>query len=87
MFNQRSSLKTSALGSFLLMLKQAGASGAGTTAKNNPVVVSTWARNAKANKEAWKIWRSGGRALDAVEAGVQIPEAGEQIVKAKSWFS
>jgi N4-(beta-N-acetylglucosaminyl)-L-asparaginase len=86
MFNLRLFLQTSALGSFLLILKQAGASGAGTTTKNNPVVVSTWARNAKANKEAWKIWRSGGRALDKVEAGVQIPEAGEQIVKAKSWF-
>jgi N4-(beta-N-acetylglucosaminyl)-L-asparaginase len=29
----------------------------------------------KANAEAWKILGPGGRALDAVEAGVQIPEA------------
>ena len=40
-----------------------------------PIVVSTWAPNAKANAEAWKILGNKGRALDAVEAGVKIPEA------------
>jgi N4-(beta-N-acetylglucosaminyl)-L-asparaginase len=45
------------------------------TVKNKPIVVCTWAPNVKANAEAWKILGSGGRALDAVEAGVQIPEA------------
>jgi N4-(beta-N-acetylglucosaminyl)-L-asparaginase len=42
---------------------------------NKPIVVSTWAPNVKANAEAWKILAAGGRALDAVEAGVKIPEA------------
>lgn len=46
-----------------------------TPLKNNPIVISTWAPNVKANAEAWKILGKGGRALDAVEAGVQIPEA------------
>lgn len=44
-------------------------------AKNNPLVISTWAPNVKANAEAWKILEKGGRALDAVEQGVQVPEA------------
>jgi N4-(beta-N-acetylglucosaminyl)-L-asparaginase len=42
---------------------------------NKPIVVTTWAPNVKANAEAWKILGAGGKALDAVEAGVKIPEA------------
>ncbi len=41
-----------------------------------PVVLSTW-NNQKANAAAWGILEKGGRALDAVEQGVQIPEADE----------
>lgn len=40
-----------------------------------PVVISTWDFGIAANKEAWKTLAAGGRALDAVEAGVKIPEA------------
>jgi N4-(beta-N-acetylglucosaminyl)-L-asparaginase len=39
-----------------------------------PVVIATW-NNRKANEAAWEVLRNGGRALDAVEAGVRIPEA------------
>lgn len=42
---------------------------------NKPIVLSTWAPNIKANKAAWEILSKGGTALDAVEAGVMIPEA------------
>jgi N4-(beta-N-acetylglucosaminyl)-L-asparaginase len=42
---------------------------------NKPIVLSTWNFGVEANAEAWKILSSGGRALDAVEAGVRIPEA------------
>ncbi|MGN6420031.1 MAG: N(4)-(beta-N-acetylglucosaminyl)-L-asparaginase [Pseudobacter sp.] len=45
------------------------------TRKNDPVVVSTWDFGKAANAEAWKTLRNGGSALDAVEAGVKIPEA------------
>jgi N4-(beta-N-acetylglucosaminyl)-L-asparaginase len=38
------------------------------------VVVSTWNFGQAANVEAWKILSSGGRALDAVEAGARVPE-------------
>lgn len=46
-----------------------------TLVKNNPIVVSTWAFGATANAGAWEVLSNGGRALDAVEAGVKIPEA------------
>jgi Asparaginase len=43
--------------------------------KNNPIVISTWDFGKAANAAAWEILQKGGRALDAVEAGVKIPEA------------
>ncbi|RYY27804.1 MAG: glycosylasparaginase, partial [Chitinophagaceae bacterium] len=43
----------------------------------SPVVISTWDFGQAANLEAWKVLEKNGRAVDAVEAGVQIPEADE----------
>ena len=40
-----------------------------------PIVISTWRFGIEANAEAWKILSTQGRSLDAVEAGVKIPEA------------
>jgi N4-(beta-N-acetylglucosaminyl)-L-asparaginase len=40
-----------------------------------PIVISTWDAGLEANSGAWKILGSGGRALDAVEAGVKVTEA------------
>lgn len=40
-----------------------------------PIVISTWKFGVEANTAAWKILSTNGRALDAVEAGVKIPEA------------
>lgn len=40
-----------------------------------PVVISTWQHGMPANEAAWKILEEGGHALDAVEAGVRVPEA------------
>lgn len=41
---------------------------------SKPIVVSTWNFGIEANKEAWKILSTNGRALDAIEKGVQVPE-------------
>ena len=41
---------------------------------NKPIVISTWNFGVKANGAAWEILKNNGRALDAVEAGVKIPE-------------
>lgn len=40
---------------------------------SGPLVISTW-RNIKANEAAWEVINRGGRALDAVENGVMVPE-------------
>lgn len=40
-----------------------------------PIVISTWDFGRAANAEAWTVLSKGGRAVDAVEAGVRIPEA------------
>lgn len=40
-----------------------------------PIVISTWSHGVPANAAAWEVLKKGGRALDAVEAGVRVPEA------------
>src|SRR5262249_48911874 len=44
-----------------------------------PVVISTWDFGKPANEAAWGVLSRNGRALDAVEAGVKIPEADPQV--------
>lgn len=44
-------------------------------APNLPIVLSTWDFGMAANKGAWEVLSAGGRAVDAVEAGVRITEA------------
>ncbi len=76
MFNRRKFIQTSALSSLTIFLNRVNAASfEEITTKNNPIVLSTWAPNVKANAEAWKILGQGGKSIDAVEAGVQIPEA------------
>ena len=43
--------------------------------KGKPIVISTWDAGLRANKAAWEILGSGGRALDAVEKGVMVTES------------
>jgi N4-(beta-N-acetylglucosaminyl)-L-asparaginase len=42
---------------------------------NGPLVLSTWDFGKTANVGAWDVLSKGGRAVDAVENGVKIPEA------------
>ena len=46
---------------------------------NKPLVISTWNFGIGANAEAWKVLSAGGRALDAVESGVHVPEGDPKI--------
>ncbi len=39
-----------------------------------PIVLSTWRFGIAANEAAWEVLKNNGRALDAVEAGVKVPE-------------
>jgi len=75
MVNRRSFLHSSALGSLALLFKTGHAAVPELTVKDNPTVISTWAPNVAANAAAWKVLAPGGSALDAVETGVQVPEA------------
>jgi N4-(beta-N-acetylglucosaminyl)-L-asparaginase len=74
MFNRRQFLRNSALSSLVLLVKNSYASPLGANVKELPLVISTWP-NVKSNAEAWRVLQAGGRAVDAVEAGVQIAEA------------
>ena len=40
-----------------------------------PIVIATWNFGVAANQAAWEVLNRGGRSLDAVEAGVRVPEA------------
>ena len=51
----------------------------GKTVTGKPLVLSTWNFGVAANEAAWKILSAGGRALDAVEAGVKVPEADPKV--------
>lgn len=77
MYDRRKFLKLTAVTASLTAIsKYVPAKPVFTTAdKNFPIVISTWDFGIAANKEAWKTLAKGGRALDAVEAGVKIPEA------------
>lgn len=47
------------------------------TVAGKPLVISTWDAGLAANLGAWRILSKGGRALDAVEAGVMVTEASQ----------
>jgi N4-(beta-N-acetylglucosaminyl)-L-asparaginase len=75
MIHRRKFVRSSLLSSAAVFLGKPIFTFTHSTIKNNPIVISTWEPNVKANAEAWKILIANGRAVDAVEAGVQIPEA------------
>jgi N4-(beta-N-acetylglucosaminyl)-L-asparaginase len=79
MVDRREFLKASLLGASAVALTGAAhampdAKGAGKSGVM-PRVVSTWDFGVAANQAAWGVLSKGGRSLDAVEAGVMIPEA------------
>jgi N4-(beta-N-acetylglucosaminyl)-L-asparaginase len=45
------------------------------TKTGKPIVISTWGFGKEANAAAWEILKKDGKAIDAVEAGVRVPEA------------
>ena len=61
--------------SSLASLAPAPAAGPG----RKPLVISTWSHGLPANEAAWKILSSGGASLDAVEAGVRVPEGDPSV--------
>ncbi|HCL83284.1 MAG TPA: glycosylasparaginase [Chitinophagaceae bacterium] len=73
MFNRRKFLGSSLLASTGWFLRTPGTTS--FTYVNKPIVISTWDFGKAANAAAWELLSRQGKALDAVEAGVKIPEA------------
>ena len=46
---------------------------------SKPLVISTWNHGLPANEETWKQLKNGKSALDAIEAGMKIPEADPEV--------
>ena len=80
MANRRNFLKTTALASASLVLQSFSRKSNEVKVLPNskkvvkPIVLSTWRFGIEANAAAWEVLKNNGRALDAVEAGVKIPE-------------
>lgn len=79
MSNRRNFIKTAAVGSVALALNSFTSKEKNLVKPksdiNKPIVISTWNFGVQANGAAWEILKNNGRALDAVEAGVKVPEA------------
>lgn len=75
MTNRRTFLRWSALGA---TFSGAVLKACAQPAPIRPAVISTWNHGIPANAAAWDILQGGGRALDAVEAGVRVVESDPQ---------
>ncbi|WP_167619025.1 N(4)-(beta-N-acetylglucosaminyl)-L-asparaginase [Maribellus sediminis] len=75
-FLAKSSLALAGIG----MAKHGFATGLTQQEGNFPIVISTWNHGLPANEAAWKILAEGGHSLDAVEAGVRVPEGDPDVI-------
>jgi len=82
MQSRRQFLKISALTGALLPFFKVKGFGKSTSKGEGtkPIVLSTWHFGVPANEEAWKVLNNGGWALDAVEAGVRVPEGDPKVM-------
>lgn len=79
MNNRRNFLKTATIASAAVVLPSFTVSAEEAPTRTfskirKPIVLSTWRFGLQANDAAWEILKKNGKALDAVEAGVKIPE-------------
>jgi len=84
MSNRRKFLKSSAIGTLGAMLfpKITNAKMEKINQHSErgfPIVISTWRHGIPANEEAMEVLQGGGKSIDAVEAGVKIPEADPEV--------
>ncbi len=73
MYNRRKFIRDTALSGALVAISKNTLAASNNV--NQPIVISTWDFGVAANADAWKILSNNGKALDAVEAGVKVPEA------------
>ena len=72
MLNRRNFLRFSSLGFGTFFSSNVLAN---TNNSVRPIVISTWPEGIKANEAAWQILKGKGKALDAVEKGVNVTES------------
>lgn len=83
--NRRDFLRKTTLGAGVVATGSMGLMACTTGFRSNtsqgirPLVISTWEHGQAANAAAWKLLQVGGAALDAVEAGVRVPESDPQV--------
>ncbi|RAI99368.1 N4-(beta-N-acetylglucosaminyl)-L-asparaginase [Chitinophaga skermanii] len=81
MQNRRKFFKAAVLGAAAFSLDGVGKTAAAASkayvkgGAKKPIVLSTWDFGLAANEAAWKVLKTGGRALDAVEQGVMVAES------------
>jgi isoaspartyl peptidase/L-asparaginase-like protein (Ntn-hydrolase superfamily) len=81
MISRRSFVAKSSLAfAGITMVKNSVSQSFSPTAGSIPIVISTWNHGLPANEAAWKILSEGGYSLDAVEAGVRVPEADPEVI-------
>lgn len=90
MSDRRAFLKTTVLGAALGTTLLEGCAeahqpseGSGDSSSRSqvrPVALSTWDHGQAANEAAWQILGQGGGSLDAVEAGVRVPEGDPNVM-------
>lgn len=89
MSDRRNFMKKAALGtigiSTLMSCKDLGVESTVVATDNStkkvrkPLVISTWNHGLPANEETWNKLKNGASALDAIEAGMKIPEADPKV--------
>lgn len=79
MIDRKKFLKITAMGGLLPLANWSAKVSSFSGKVNKPVVISTWGHGIPANEAAWEILSNKGSALDAVEAGVRIPEGDPDV--------
>ncbi len=80
MISRRSFITTSSLAIAGIGLSKHGFSSNPIQNNKFPIVISTWNHGLPANEAAWEILSKGGYSLDAVEAGVRVPEGDPKVI-------
>lgn len=81
MISRKNFLKYTALGGLMPVKNWSSPlePASGSSSQNRPLVISTWNHGLPANEAAWDVLAQEGSALDAVEAGVRLPEADPDV--------
>ncbi|PZR24868.1 MAG: glycosylasparaginase [Citrobacter freundii] len=77
MINRRKFIFSSVFSSAAIFAGKLASGQSVRAVQGNPVVISTWDAGLSANRAAWEVLGTGGRALDAVEKGVMDTESAQ----------